>query len=151
MAKTTEKLTDAAGTVKPYVERALRDEELRESVRSAYESARTVYNELLGNRGVSGVASRVATDKDIQEELRSAVADLRRAAERMQGKQEHTGRNGALLLVGITLAILFNPFTGPQTRKFIADRIFGGGEDFTYEGSGNGSASSPAPASPSES
>ena len=29
MAKTTDKVVDAAGTVKPYVERALHDEELR--------------------------------------------------------------------------------------------------------------------------
>ena len=139
MAKTTDKLTDAAGTVKPYVDRALRDEELRANVKNAFESARIVYNELLGGRGMTSVATRVATDKDIQEELRSAVAELRKAADRIQGKDEHTGRNGVLLLFGVTLAILFNPFTGAQTRKFISDRLFGGGEDFTYEGSGNGS------------
>jgi hypothetical protein len=140
MAKPTGKFSETAGTVKPYVERALRDQELRDNVRSAFESARAVYNELLGGRGVAGVATRVATDKDIQDELRSAIADLRKAADRIQGKDdEHTGRNGTLMLVGITLAILFNPFTGPQTRKFIADKIFGGAEDFTYEGSGNGS------------
>jgi len=150
MAKTTGKLTDAAETVKPYVERALRDEELRESVRSAFESARTVYNELLGNRGVSGVATRVATDEHIQDELRSAIADLRRAADRVQGKEDHTGRNGALLLIGVVLAILFNPFTGRQTRKFIGDRVLGGGEDFTYEGSGNGSAGTTTPAAATE-
>ena len=69
MAKTSEKVTDAAANVKPYVERALYDAELRESVRSAYESARAIYDELLGNRGVSGIATRVAGDKDIQDEL----------------------------------------------------------------------------------
>ena len=31
-----------------------------------------------------------------------------------------------LLLVGITLGVLFNPVTGPQTRKWISDRVFGG-------------------------
>jgi hypothetical protein len=141
MAKTKDKVTDAAGTVKPYVERALRDDELRENVRNAYESARSIYNELLGNRGVSGVAARVATDKDIQTELRTAVAELRAAANRVQGKQEHTGRAGGLLLIGIVLGILFNPLTGAQTRKWLSDRIFGGGDDFTYQG-GNGSPGS---------
>jgi len=140
MAKTKDKVTDAADNVKPYVERALRDPELRESVRSAYRSARSVYDELIGNRGVTGVATRVATDKDIQEELRSAISDLRRAADRVQGKQERAGRNSGLLLIGIALAILFNPFTGSQTRKWLSDRLFGGGDDFTYQG-GNGSAS----------
>ena len=138
MANTRDRVSDAAGTVKPYVERALRDEELRDSVRNAYETARVLYTELLGGRGVVPLATRVATDKDIQDDLKTAVADLRRAADRIQGREEHRGRNSALLLAGITLGILFNPVTGPQTRKFISDRLFGGGDDFTYQGSGNG-------------
>jgi hypothetical protein len=139
MAKTKDKVTDAAGNVKPYVERALRDEELRDNVRNAYESARTIYNELIGNRGVTGVATRVATDKDIQSELRSTIAELRKAADRVQGKEEHQSRNGGLLLLGILLGILFNPLTGSQTRKWLSDRLLGGGDDFTYQG-GNGSS-----------
>jgi len=141
MAKTKDKVTDAAGTVKPYVERAIRDEELRDNIRSAYETARNVYTELMGGRGVVPLATRVATDKEIQDELRSAVADLRKAADRVQGKEDHGARNSTLLLAGIALGILFNPITGPQTRKFIADRLLGGGDYFTYSGSsGNGGA-----------
>ena len=84
------------------------------------------------------LATRVATDKEIQSELKSAIADLRKAADRVQGKEEHGGRNSTLLLAGIALGILFNPITGPQTRKFISDRLLGGGEDFTYQGSASG-------------
>jgi hypothetical protein len=127
MAKTSEKVSDAAANVKPYLDRALYDAELRESVR---------------NRGVTGIATRVATDKDIQDELRSAISELRNAADRVQGKadEERAGRNSALLLIGIVLGILFNPFTGPATRKWLSDKAFGGGDDFTYQGSGsNGS------------
>ena len=138
MAKTRDKVSDAADNVKPYVDRALHDEELRESVRNAYESARTIYNELIGKRGVTGVATRIATDKDIQEELRSTITELRRAADRVQGR-EHKSRNGTLLFIGIGLGVLFNPLTGPATRKWLSDRLFGGGDDFTYQG-GNGSA-----------
>jgi hypothetical protein len=143
MAKTRDKVSDAAGTVRPYVDRALNDAELRDNVRSAYESARSIYNELLGNRGVTGVATRVATDKDIQAELRSTISELRKAAERVQGHEEHKSRNGGLLFFGILLGILFNPFTGAQTRKWLADRVLGGGDDFTYQGGngGNGAAS----------
>lgn len=145
MHKTKDKVTDAAGTVKPYVERALRDEELRANVRNAYESARTIYDELVAKRGVTGVATRVATDKEIQSELRSAIDELRQAAGRVQGakprvEEEHVGRNGSLLLAGIALGILFNPVTGPKTRKWLAERLFGGGDDFTYQG-GNGTGS----------
>jgi len=85
MANTKDKVSDAAGNVKPYVDRALHDAELRDNVRSAYESARSIYNELIGNRGVTGLATRVATDKDIQDELRSTIGELRKAADRVQG------------------------------------------------------------------
>ncbi len=140
MAKTKDKVSDAAGTVRPYVDRALHDDELRDNVRNAYESARSIYNELLGNRGVTGVATRVATDKDIQSELRSTIAELRRAADRVQGKEAHKTRSGGLLFLGILLGVLFNPFTGAQTRRWLSDRVLGGGDDFTYQG-GNGSTS----------
>ena len=134
MAKTKDKVSDAAGTVKPYVERAWKDEELRDNVRSAFESARGVYDELIGGRSVRGLATRVATDKDVQNELKSAIKELRQAADRVQGKEEHKGRNSLLLLAGIAIGILFNPMSGPATRKFISDRLFGGGDDFTYQG-----------------
>ena len=143
MAKTKDKVSDAATNVRPYVDRALHDEELRENVRNAYASARSVYDELIGKRGVTGMATRVATDKDLQDELRLTVSELRRAADRVQGREEHNSRNGGLLLIGIVIGILFNPFTGPSTRKWLSDRLFGGGDDFTYEGGGgNGSAGS---------
>ena len=140
MTKTKDKVTDAADNVKPYVERALHDEELRENVRNAYESARSIYNDLIGHRGVTGVATRVATDKDIQSELRSTVAELRKAADRVQGKEAHGSRNGGLLFIGILLGILFNPFSGAQTRKWLSNKLLGGGDDFTYQG-GNGNSS----------
>ncbi len=143
MAKTKDKVSDAADNVKPYVDRALHDQELRDNLRSAYTSARTIYDELIGKRGVTGVATRVATDKDIQEELRSTIADLRKAADRVQGKEPHKSRNGLLLFLGIVLGVLFNPVTGESTRKWLSDRVFGGGDDFTYQGgSGNGSSDS---------
>jgi hypothetical protein len=143
MAKTKDKVSDAADNVKPYLDRALHDQELRDNLRSAYKSARTIYDELIGKRGVTGVASRVAADKDIQEELRSTIADLRKAADRVQGNEPHKSRNGLLLFLGIALGVLFNPVTGESTRKWLSDRVFGGGDDFTYQGgSGNGSSDS---------
>ena len=139
MTKTKDKVTDAADNVRPYVERALRDQELRDSMRNAYQSARSIYDELMGHRGVTGVATRVATDKDIQDELRTAVSELRRAADRMQGKEERAARGSGFVFVALVLAILFNPFTGSQTRKWLSSRLLGGGDDFTYQG-GNGSS-----------
>src|SRR5438445_10622741 len=140
MAKTRDKVLDKAGGARPYIERALTDEELRDNVRNAFESAREVYNELIGGRGAIPVATRVATDKEIQDRLKEAVAELRTAADRVQGKKDHGGRNAALLLTGIALGILFNPISGSQTRKWLSDKLFGPSDEFTYQG-GNGGAS----------
>ena len=134
MAKAKDRVAD----VKPYVKRAIQDEELRESLRSAFSTARDVYDELMGGRGMTGVASKVASDEDIQKQLRSAIEDLRSAANRIQGKEEHKARNTSLLLVGITLGILFNPMTGPQARGWLKDKVFGEDEDFGYGGSSSG-------------
>jgi len=146
MAKAKDRVSDMASNVRPYVERAATDTELRENVKAAFTAARDVYDELLGNRGVTHVATRVATDKEIQDRLREAVDELRSAADRVQGKKEHSGRNATLLMTGIALGILFNPITGPATRKWLTGMVFGGDDDFSYEaptGEGNGAPNSP--------
>ena len=127
--------------MKPYVTRALQDEEVRENVKHAIATARDIYDELLGGRSTAAVATRVATDSEIQESLKSAIEDLRKAATRVQGKKEHSSRNATLLIAGITLGILFNPLTGPATRQWIADKVLGGDEGSTGpSGSGNSKA-----------
>lgn len=122
--------------MKPYVTRALQDEEVRENVKHAVAAAREIYEELLGGRSTTAVATRVATDKDIQDQLKTAIDDLRKAANRVQGKKEHGTRNATLLIAGIALGILFNPMTGPQTREWISNKLLGGDES-----SGSGSSS----------
>ncbi len=134
MAKTKDRVSD----MKPYIARAIQDEEVRENVKSAIAAAREIYDELLGGRSTTAVATRVATDKEIQENLKSAIDDLRKAATRVQGKKEHSSRNAALLIAGIALGILFNPMTGAQTREWITDKLLGGGE----EGSSSGKSGS---------
>jgi hypothetical protein len=130
MVKTKEKVYDAAGNVKPYVERALKDEQLRTDVLSAFNTAKELYGELVGGRGPVTLATRVATDDEIRDKLKDAVEDLRRAADRLQGRKEHTGRNTTLLVAGIALGILFNPITGPETRKWLKEMIGGGSDEF---------------------
>ena len=140
MAKTKDTLMDRADDMRPYVDRALHDEDLRDNLKEAFAAAREVYDELVGNRGALGVAQRVATDKDIQDNLRKAVEELRTAADRVQGKADHSARNRALLLAGITAGILFNPATGPATRKWLMDKITGS-DDYDYD-------TAPSPATP---
>ncbi|MGZ4289160.1 MAG: hypothetical protein ACXVQ3_00520 [Gaiellaceae bacterium] len=128
MAKTKDKVYDAADNVKPYVQRAMQDEKLRDDVMSAFATAKELYNELVGGRSAVTLATRVATDEEIRDKLKDAVDDLRHAADRLQGKKTG-GRHTGLLVAGIALGILFNPVTGPETRKWLKDML-GGGDDF---------------------
>jgi hypothetical protein len=143
MTNTKERVADAAASARPYVERALRDKELRDNVRNAYTSGRAVYEQLASRRKVSDAASRLAGDKDIQSELRHAIDELRSAAGRVQAVKRQSpepaqaARNGLLLLVGIALGLLLNPITGPAVRRLLARKLFGSGNGFVYQGNGS--------------
>ena len=132
MAKTKDRLYDTADTMRPYVDRAMHDDALHDNIKEAFTAARDVYSEL-GNRNLTGTAMRAATDKDIQDNLKKAVDELRTAASRIQGKEDHTGRNTFLLLIGIAIGILFNPMTGPQTREWLMQKVTGeSSDDYSY-------------------
>ena len=146
MAKTKERLYETADTMKPYVDRALHDDELHDNLKEAFKAARDVYAELLGNRNLTATAMRAATDQDVQDNLKKAVEEIRTAANRIQGKEDHSGRNTVLLLAGITVGILFNPMTGPQTRQWLMAKITGdSSDDYSYTppaGSNSGDSNS---------
>jgi hypothetical protein len=129
MGRQKDTLLTKADTMRPYVERAMNDENLRRDVLRAFAIARGLYGELARDRDKPiTLASRVATDDEIRDKLRDAIEDLRSASERLQGKRQRSGIRGSTLLVtGIALGILFNPVTGPETRRFIKDMFSGGG------------------------
>jgi hypothetical protein len=143
MPKTKDKVADVAGTAKPYVERALHDDELRDHVKQAYTAAREIYDQLIGPRGVTGVASRFAGDHELQDSLRTTIDELRQAANRLQGKREGHGGRKLLLLVAAVAGLLFNPITGPETRRWLKHKLFGNGE-FGFEDSGQSGNGSPS-------
>jgi len=135
MPKTKDRVAGVAGNAKPYVERALRDEELRDHVKQAYVAAREIYDELIAPRSVVGIAHRVAGDEEIQDNLRTAIDELRSAANRLQGRgrrEHHAGRK-VLFLVGVTIGLLYNPVTGPETRRWLKSTLFGGNDEFGFD------------------
>jgi hypothetical protein len=125
--------------VRPYVERAIKDEEFRDNLKNAFSAARDVYDELMGPRGVAGKAAKVATDQEMRDNLRAAIEELRSAADRIQNGPAHKGRN-LVLVTGIALGILlFNPLTGSDTRKWLKDTVLGEDDDFGYQGNSGSS------------
>jgi hypothetical protein len=124
--KTTEKVTDTVDTLRPYVDRALKDEDFRNDLQDAFEAARGLYGNLQKRNGLTAGATKLATDKDTQESLRRLLDDLQSAGDRLKGKKDtHKARN-TLLLAGVIVGALYNPWTGDQTRKWIMDKIAGG-------------------------
>jgi hypothetical protein len=121
-------VTDTIDNVRPYVERALTDEEFRRDMREAIDAARSIYGDLQkGNGGIKS-ATKFATDKDVQEQLRKAFEEFGRASERLQGKKKsHKGRN-SVLLAGLIVGALYNPWSGPQTRQWLLDKVAGSDE-----------------------
>jgi hypothetical protein len=140
MGRQRDTLLNRADTVRPYVERAMTDENLRRDVLSAFAVARGLYGELARDKDRPiTIANRIATDDEIRDKLRDAVEDLRRASDRIQGKKKHTGvRGSTLVIAGIALGILFNPVTGPETRRFIRDMVTGGSGDSHSSPGSNG-------------
>lgn len=122
-----DKPTVAVDTLRPYVKRAIEDPELRDDLVAAFVTARSLYEQIGKKPGVKAKAQRVS-DKDFQEDLQDLVAELSDATERLQGKSPkkgHKTRNRVILLTGVTLGVLYNPWTGPATREWIMERVSG--------------------------
>ena len=119
----------------PYLKRIMEDEDLRESVKDAFESARDAYERLSSNGNVIDTA---IDDKKVHKDLKATAENLREASVRLRGKQKkrHWGR---LLVIGIAGAVLALALS-EGLRKSVLDRLFGAEEEFEYT-----STTTPAP------
>jgi hypothetical protein len=129
-SKRSDQVATTVDSLKPYVERALTDDEFRTHVREALVTARDLYGDLSKERGVGKSARRLATDKDVQESLRKALEEIGSAANTIQskGKKKKSKRGRKMLIAGILVGALYNPWTGPQTRQWLLDKIAGDDE-----------------------
>ena len=127
--KSNERLETTVDSLRPYVERALKDDDFREHVREALTTARGIYGDLSKERGLGKSARKLATDKDLQENLRRALEELGGAADRVHAKGKKPGKKGQKMLVaGILVGALYNPWTGSQTRQWLLEKIAGDDE-----------------------
>jgi DNA-binding transcriptional regulator PaaX len=120
-----------------YVQRLVEDEELRENLRTAFDSAKRAYSRINGK----GPVKALTEDKKTQKELRDAASSLREAADALRGKKRRRrGGLGKLLLVAIVgggLALALSE----DLRKKVLDALFGAEEEFEYSSSTSPGAS----------
>ena len=113
----------------PYVQRLVEDEELRDSLKKAFEAARGAYGRATSN---GGTVKAVTGDKKVQRDLKTAAENLRDASEALRGpkkrKKSRLGRIVMLALVGAVVALILSE----DARKTVLDALFGAEEEFEY-------------------
>jgi hypothetical protein len=114
----------------PYVQRLMEDEELRDSLRKAFEAARGAYSRATGNG--KGTVKAVTGDKKVQKDLRSAAESLREASEQLRApRKRKKSRLGRLIFFGMVAAVVAL-ILSEDARKTVLDALFGAEEEFEY-------------------
>ncbi|HWT94060.1 MAG TPA: hypothetical protein VN238_13735 [Solirubrobacteraceae bacterium] len=149
MAKKSKAAKATAGTAvagaTPYVQRLIQDEELRENLRTAYESGRSAYGRL--NDG-KAPAKALLDDKKLHRELQTAADAIRDASDALRDGPKKKKRKGGvrrllvLGLIGGGVAI----GVSEGLRNKVLDLLFGAEEEFDY--TSTTAPSSPAPSQP---
>lgn len=113
----------------PYVQQLLEDEELRETIKTAYESAREAYGRLSNGKAPGKV---IFEDKKLHQNINdtaAAVKDARNSLVKGQKKpKRRIGRTLLLLIVGGGAVLGFSE----GARKAVLDALFGKEEEFDY-------------------
>ncbi len=149
MAKKSKAAKATAGTAvagaTPYVQRLIQDEDLRNNIRTAYESGRSAYSRL--NNG-KAPAKALLDDKKLHRDLQAASDALRDASDALREgpkKKKRKGGIGRLLLLAIVGGGVALGVSGDLRNK-VLDLLFGAEEEFDY--TSTTSPSSPAPSQP---
>jgi hypothetical protein len=146
MAKKTKAAKASAGAAvtgaSPYVQRLIQDEELRDNIRTAYDSGRSAYHRL--NNG-KAPAKALLDDKKLHKDLQRAADSLRDASDALREgpvKRKRKGGIGKLLLIAIIGGAVALGASSDLRNK-VLDLLFGAEEEFDY--TSTTAPSSPAP------
>jgi hypothetical protein len=126
----------------PYVQKLIEDEELRQNIVQAYESARDAYGRL--NSGKSP-AKQIFDDKKLQKHVKDVAGSVRDVSvglyEAPAKQKKRGGGFGRLILLGVVggaVALVVSE----GLRKKVLDALFGAEEEFEY----TSTTSTPTPA-----
>jgi hypothetical protein len=123
----------------PYVRRVMEDEDLRQNVTDAYDSARKAYVRLSNGKSPT---KQIFDDKKLQKEIKNAAESIKDAsvALREAPKKRKGGGLGKVLLVGVASAGVALAVS-ENLRKKVLDALFGAEEEFEY----SSTTAAPAP------
>lgn len=131
MAKSTrtQRARDAAKSAgsNPYLRRLMEDDDLRDSIKAAFDAARNAYGRVQNGKRP---ADALIDDKKVHKDLKVAAANLRDATDRLRGRRRER-RWGRLLLIGV-LAGALALVLSDDLRKAALDKLFGAEEEFEY-------------------
>jgi hypothetical protein len=138
------KAGDAALAVRssPYVQRLIQDEDLRDNLKTAFESARVAFDRLNNGKAPTRV---VLEDKKFQRELQNASEALRDATMSLREGPKPKRRRGRRLLVLVAGAGLAMALSEGLRNK-VLDLLFGAEEEFDYTSTTAPASPPPAPA-----
>ena len=123
----------------PYVQRVVEDEDLRDNLIQAYESARKAYSRLTNGKSPT---KQIFDDKKLQKEIKNAASNVKDASVALREAPNKRGglsfkRVILLGAVGTGVALALSE----GLRKKALDTLFGAEEEFEYT-SNTSSASS---------
>jgi hypothetical protein len=110
----------------PYVQRLVEDDDLRDELRAAFDSARKAYGRIDGKS-----PAKALEDKKVQRDLKQAAESLKSAADALREPQRRKrgfGRLVLIALVGAGLALALSE----DLRKKALDALFGAEEEYEY-------------------
>jgi hypothetical protein len=131
---TATRATDIYETARenPYVQRLVEDDDLRDSLRDAFEAAKGAYGR--ATSASKGPVKAVTSDKKVQKDLREAAESLKEASERLRKPPKKKSGFGRLLLVALVGAVVALAVS-EGARKAVLDTLFGAEEEFEYTSS----------------
>ena len=129
----------------PYIQRIADDEDLRQNLWDAYESARDAVGRLQNGKHPT---KQIFDDKKLQKDIKAAAESFRDAsvALREAPKKQRKGGFGKLLLLGVVGAGLALAVS-EDLRKKVLDALFGAEEEFEYTSTTAPSTPTPPPTS----
>jgi hypothetical protein len=137
---------DTINKATPYIRRIIQDAQLRENVKTAYDSTRSAYSRLTNGKAP---AKALLEDKKLQRDLHVAVEALRDATTALTEapkKQAKKSRGFGRKLFVVALAFGLALAGSEKLRTKVLDAVFGKEEEFQY--TPPASAPSTPPSSP---